>query len=1239
MTEKPLLKRQPLAVEVLAAIALMSFATPSLADVLAGWDVSTQSGGTGNFGISPLPTSAAHTNLTVGGLTRGGGVGISGSGAARAWGGNDWQNTTAANAVAGNDYATFSVTPKNGYAMSLDSISKLDYRRSGTGAGNGVLQYQIGGGAFNDITTVSYTATTSAGGSITTPISLSGIADLQNVAAGTQVTFRIVNFGGTSAGGTWYVYDVANTTANDLELSGTVSPVNTHPVVNLSVSSNTGSEAGTTAITVTATASAAVTGNQTVNLAVTGTGIDAGDYSLSNPIITIPDGGTTGSVTFTVVDDALVEGAETATLTLNTPSSGISIGSTATQAIAITDNDIAIIPDLFINDVSQSEGNSGTTTYSFTVGLSAPAGAAGVVFDIATANGSAIAATGDYSSRTLASQTIPAGSSSYTFDVAVNGDLTFEGDETFMVNVSNVTGATVTDGQGVGTIANDDSACGSAATKISAVQGRGDATPLNGRAGITIEGIVVGDYQGLSTHSLQGFFVQEEDADADGNPATSEGVFVFDTSGATAVSVGDRVRVTGTPAESFKMTQLGTVTNVLVCASNQAIPTPATLTLPVPNVPNGNMTVATNAINAYYEAFEGMMVAFPTALSVSDYFELERYGQLSLTKGARIPTFTSVSTPSVTGLVNQQINLARRQVILDDSNNIQNFYISSFAASNAIPLPYPTGGLTTGDLSNPTPIAANRFRGGDTITGLTGVLHWSWAGQTGTDAWRIRPVEERYDYKFKPMNPRKDTAPYVGGTLKVASFNMLNYFTTIDSTSSSTSGPCGPDGIQDCRGADSVAELTRQTAKAATALCGINADIFGLMETENNATALAALVSAANAVSHCGPYAYINTGVIGGDAIKVGLLYKTATVSPVNTFKLLDSTIDARFIDTKNRPSLAQTFSHKASGEKLTVAVNHLKSKGSGCTDTAFDGFTDFDNLDGQGNCNLTRKNAAMALVDWLNSDPTGSNDPDYLIIGDLNSYAKEDPIKAIQNGADDIANTVDDYTNLVEKFGGKLAYSYVFDGQTGYLDHALASKTLLPQVAGAADWHINADEPPSFDYNDTVKDTGESSFEAKPTALPLYEANQYRTSDHDPVIVGLKLGASVNIINGTAAANTVVGTAGEDFITGLGGSDNLTGGLGNDQFAYSAITDRLDTITDFTLGEDKIVLTALLQSLGYQGSDPMLDGVVQLVTSGTDTYVYIDVDGTAGTAKRLKFMVVRNISAANLNNVAHFIF
>lgn len=727
-------------------------------------------------------------------------------------------------------------------------------------------------------------------------------------------------------------------------------------------------------------------------------------------------------------------------------------------------------PQLTINDVSLNEGNAGTTTFTFTVSLSVPAGAGGVTFDIATADNTATVANNDYAAQSLTGQTISAGNTTYNFDVTVNGDATPEPDETFFVNVTNVTGAALVDGQGQGTIVNDD---GIAVTPIHDIQ-TNDGSSAAGT--FTVEAIVVGDYQTQGSGQLRGFFLQEEDADVDADAATSEGIFVFCSSCSVAVSVGDKVRVTGASSEFNNMTQLSatTVASVTVLSSGNPLPTPASIQLPVPGVPSDDLAAATAAINAYYEAFEGMLVTYPDTLSVSEYFELARYGQVILTEGGRPHTFTAVNTPTASGFINHEIDLASRTVILDDTDNIENRPV---ATSPNTPYYYPTPGLSTG----------NFFRGGDTITNLTGVLHWSFAGGPSQNTWRIRPVTEAYNYAFTPTNLRP-AVPEVDGRLTVASFNVLNYFLTLD-----TSNTCAPTQNQDCRGADSAQELERQRTKMLAALSEIDADVFGFMEMENTP----GVEPLADIVAGLPGYDYIDTGVIGTDAIRVGIIYKTSAVTPVGDYAILDSSVDPRFVDTRNRPALAQTFEENATGARFTAVVNHLKSKGSGC------GPGDDDTTTGQGNCTGTRTLAAEALADWLATDPTDSGDSDVLIIGDLNSYAKEDPIVALQDAG---------YTDLVAAFGGPSAYGYVFDGQLGYLDHALSNPSLTSQVADVAEWHINADEIPLFDYNDDQRTADEASFEEESDTLPLYEPNEFRTSDHDPVIIGLNLDVPDNV-------------------------------------------------------------------------------------------------------------------------------
>ncbi|MBT8144181.1 MAG: ExeM/NucH family extracellular endonuclease, partial [Gammaproteobacteria bacterium] len=293
---------------------------------------------------------------------------------------------------------------------------------------------------------------------------------------------------------------------------------------------------------------------------------------------------------------------------------------------------------------------------------------------------------------------------------------------------------------------------------------------------------------------------------------------------------------------------------------------------------------------------------------------------------------------------------------------------------------------------------------------------------------------------------------------------------------------CGPRGADGCRGADSSEELARQLAKVSTALAVMDADIVGLVELENNADgSLPIIVDALN--DHLGTttYDFVDTGTVGNDAIRTGLIYKAATVIPDGGFAVLDNAIDDRFNDARNRPVLAQSFRELSSDAILTVAVAHLKSKGSDCIAEG-----DPNTGDGQGNCNQTRSNAALAMADWLRSDPTNSGDPDILLLGDLNAYLQEDPVAALRAPG---------LVNLLDAAAGA-PYSFVFDGQSGALDHAIASTPLQSQVVGVLEWHINADESPLHDYNlEHGRDPG------------LFDpASPYRSSDHDPVIVGIDL-------------------------------------------------------------------------------------------------------------------------------------
>ncbi len=781
---------------------------------------------------------------------------------------------------------------------------------------------------------------------------------------------------------------------------------------------------------------------------------------------------------------------------------------------------------LSINDVSLNEGNAGTTTFTFTVSLSAPAPAGGVTFDIATADGpvgpTGATAPSDYTAKSLTGQTIPFNSSTYSFDVLVNGDTPPEQDETFFVNVTNIANAVGSDTQGQGTIVNDD------LFKIHDVQGNGAATPIPGVT-VTVEGVVTANFQG--TDKLRGFFLQEEDADADADPATSEGVFVFCSSCPTPVAEGQRVKATGSVSEFNNMTEItaSTAPSVVVtdAGNHLAEVTPAPVDLPVVGV-----------VNDFYETLEGMLVTFVDTLSVSEYFELARYGQVVLYEGGRPRQFTEANPPSVAGNNAHLDNLSRREVILDDDDNGQESFLSLPDGQQFVFHPRANGGFSVGTQGT------DFFRGGDLVNGLTGVLHWDFPG-FGGQTWRIRPTNAN-PVAFTVANPRPATPPAVGGAIKVVGMNLLNYFTTIDTTSSNSTGPCAPSMTLDCRGADSVAELNRQRERAAVVVCGLNADIFGFAELENTtpSATITDLLGAINTL--CGgahPYDFVNTGgTLGTDAIRVQLIYRTGIVSPVGS-PLSD--LDP----VHNRPPTAQTFdvvdaANPAFGQRFTAIVNHFKSKG--CPGTGGDA----DAGDGQGCFNATRVAQATRLLTWINSTVLpAAGDPDVLLLGDFNSYAQEDPVTTIEAAG---------YSDLETVFHGANAYSYLFDGQLGHLDYGFASSSLLSQVTGADAWHINADEAALFDYNDEVFDSpGEASFDEKPDGSALVPPrvvfqpmSPYRASDHDPVLVGLFQVADVAITKTDGVTTAVPGGSVTYTITASNaGPDPVTGGTVTDTF------------------------------------------------------------------------------------------
>ncbi|AJQ96081.1 ExeM/NucH family extracellular endonuclease [Gynuella sunshinyii] len=574
---------------------------------------------------------------------------------------------------------------------------------------------------------------------------------------------------------------------------------------------------------------------------------------------------------------------------------------------------------------------------------------------------------------------------------------------------------------------------------ISDIQGSGSSSPMIDEQ-VIVTAVVIAVYQ--DEHSFNGFFIQEEDADQDGDASTSEGIFVYSSQ---PVQVGDQVKVTAKVTEYFDLTELTDVSTVEVLANDQPLPATTIINLPLSSTDQ-------------LEAVEGMLVEFPQTLTVNEVYQLGRYGQMLLSQGRRYQG-TEIALPGEDALA----------VIADNALNVIKLD-DGFSNQNPVPVIYPVPGLS----------ALNTVRIGDSVPGITGVIYYSFG------EYLLEPVGE---VTFDPTNQRT-LAPQTDpmANLKVASFNVLNFF----------NGDGQGGGFPTSRGADNAEEFQRQLDKLVPALVALDSDIVGLMEIENDGydeySAIATLVDTLNAELPADKaYTYVDPGLssLGSDEIAVGMIYRPASVQLLSSAKLDSSnsaldpdTGEPLFNDGKNRTALAVSFEHVATGQQLTVSVNHLKSKGSDCVDLG-----DPDLGDGQGNCNLTRTMAAEALAQWLQDTPTGIDTPITLIIGDLNSYAMEDPIRTLESAG---------FNNLKKAKGLPGDYSYVFDGQSGSLDHALGNQAALDATLLVTDWHINTDEPAVLDYNTEYKYDGQ--------AETLYNADPYRSSDHDPVIISMSL-------------------------------------------------------------------------------------------------------------------------------------
>ena len=268
-------------------------------------------------------------------------------------------------------------------------------------------------------------------------------------------------------------------------------------------------------------------------------------------------------------------------------------------------------------------------------------------------------------------------------------------------------------------------------------------------------------------------------------------------------------------------------------------------------------------------------------------------------------------------------------------------------------------------------------------------------------------------------------------------------------------------------GPDSSTDHQKQRTKTSQALAKINADIYALVEIQTGQGALAEL--AADLTKNTGRnFTYINDGsTTDGSFTKSGYIYCTDVVTPHGNMIHNDTYVENR--------KKVQGFTEKATGERFILSVNHFKAKsgsGSGANK---------DQGDGQGSYNAARVQEAKSILSNYPTYTSIFSDDDFLIVGDLNAYGKEDPITTLIDGG---------MIDLHRSFHADSSYSYVYQGTLGYLDHALCNSSMYPQVTGMTPYHINAPEKDGYTYDGSLND-----------------GTMFRCSDHDPILVGLRLG------------------------------------------------------------------------------------------------------------------------------------
>ena len=609
--------------------------------------------------------------------------------------------------------------------------------------------------------------------------------------------------------------------------------------------------------------------------------------------------------------------------------------------------------------------------------------------------------------------------------------------------------------------------------------GDGDDSQLINQT-VETKGVVTAAYpkgENANLKGLEGFTIQTPGTGGTWDPArtASDGLFVFmGKSSATMPSIGDCVVVKGKVAEYSGVKNATAATQSLTQLLPQSI-TAATDCDPVkPTELSGVPT------QDQMEALESMLVLPKDTWTITDNYKTNRYGTLSLTPGTEVlRTATDVVAPGAPAQAYEAENAAKT-IDLDDASttDLTNFKQNGHKERYAY-------------LANGAPA-----RVGYHVTFTKPVVLESRFG-----SFVFQPTQMTAgnpDRSPVTITGERPAAPSVSGDTKVATFNVLNYFSDLGENEPGCKGYEDRDHKyvtdKNCklRGAWSSQAFANQQTKIVQAINTIDADVVALEEIENPVAsgvstdrdgALKSLVNALNAAAGSEVWAYVpspSTVPANEDVIRIAFIYKKATITPVGDSVIYD---DPAYTGLARQP-LAQEFkpitdaNHE--GKNFVVIANHFKSKGSAPKNlSGAEAAANTDNGDGQGNSNGVRVKQARALATFaqrFNGTPT-------LLVGDFNAYTKEDPLKVLTDAG---------WTHE----SGHGDSSYVYGGRSGSMDHVFANSAAHPLITEVKSWAVNAQESIAFEYS-----------RANYNAYLAFEAdNPYRASDHNPEIIGLNL-------------------------------------------------------------------------------------------------------------------------------------